>query len=405
MKLEVCCTSSSCCSIALESGAAAVELCSALSCGGLTPSVSAVSKVALLHSDYPTAHITVLVRPRPSDFVYTPSEKDLIISDVKAFASLGVHSVTVGCLTPSLHLDSPFLKRITELGVEVTLHRCVDDVLAYGAMSPESLVDEAATSGVSRILTSGGEKLGLEGMLNISKMVEYAKEHYPLMTIVACGGIDEDGIGEFKEKGVEFVHVGSSVMVVDEVVNKSPLFHSETKIISASKVSSLINKINNPTTPSTSKKTYADLTPHLIEKTVLKTLEKSNDTLTSKESGIKIHLSLKPDVPEIINQIVGLAVYEKVPDALNVTRSILEVDGFGSERQFYCLLLRDEVSGEGCGFAFFYFAYSTWEGRVLYLEDLYIEEEGRYEDAGGGCEGVGVQEVRLAGVGLEHAGD
>ena len=117
------------------------------------------------------------------------------------------------------------------------------------------------------------------------------------------------------------------------------------------------------------------MTPHLIEKTVLKTLEKSNDTLTSKESGIKIHLSLKPDVPEIINQIVGLVVYEKVPDALNVTRSILEVDGFGSERQFYCLLLRDEVSGEGCGFAFFYFAYSTWEGRVLYLEDLYIEEE------------------------------
>lgn len=63
-----------------------------------------------------------------------------------------------------------------------------------------------------------------------------------------------------------------------------------------------------------------------------------------------------------------------------MTASVLSADGFGSSPMYYCLLLR--ASRGAVGFAFFYFAYSTWEGRVLYLEDLYIQESERGKGAG-----------------------
>ena len=66
---------------------------------------------------------------------------------------------------------------------------------------------------------------------------------------------------------------------------------------------------------------------------------------------------------------------------MTVTSSILETDGFGPSPMYHCLLLHS-ASGEAVGFAFFYFAYSTWEGRVLYLEDLYVRESERGKGAG-----------------------
>jgi GNAT superfamily N-acetyltransferase len=80
----------------------------------------------------------------------------------------------------------------------------------------------------------------------------------------------------------------------------------------------------------------------------------------------------REDVPHVLRLIRELAHYERAPEAVVATEEDLARDGFGAEPRFRVVLA--ERAGEVVGFAFYFFAYSTWEGRpVLYLEDLFVE--------------------------------
>ena len=89
-----------------------------------------------------------------------------------------------------------------------------------------------------------------------------------------------------------------------------------------------------------------------------------------------IRLATEADVGTIRRLIVGLALYEKEPaSTVEVTEEELRRDGFGAQPVFRCLLA--EVEGVAIGFALFFYNYSTWQGRCIYLEDLYVEEAAR----------------------------
>ena len=102
---------------------------------------------------------------------------------------------------------------------------------------------------------------------------------------------------------------------------------------------------------------------------------------TKKGTSVTIRLATVEDVSEIRRLIVGLALYEKEPEeTVEVTLDELRRDGFGAQPVFRCLLA--EVDGAAIGFALFFYNYSTWQGRCLYLEDLYVEEAGRGSGTG-----------------------
>ena len=97
---------------------------------------------------------------------------------------------------------------------------------------------------------------------------------------------------------------------------------------------------------------------------------------TKKGTSVTIRLATEADVGTIRRLIVGLALYEKEPaSTVEVTEDELRRDGFGAQPVFRCLLA--EVDGAAIGFALFFYNYSTWQGRCIYLEDLYVEEAGR----------------------------
>ena len=73
--LEVCCGSLASAVAAVEGGARRIELCSALSLDGLTPSIGLIRE---LRHIYPDLLIHVLIRPREGDFVYTEAEVRVI---------------------------------------------------------------------------------------------------------------------------------------------------------------------------------------------------------------------------------------------------------------------------------------------------------------------------------------
>lgn len=101
------------------------------------------------------------------------------------------------------------------------------------------------------------------------------------------------------------------------------------------------------------------------------------DGLTIREAGPE-------DCDRIIELIVQLAVYEKEdPSRVRITKEELIRDGFqaSGHKWFECLVgevaktTSEGVSGEKTviGYALFFHTYSTWNGRTIKIEDLYVE--------------------------------
>lgn len=81
------------------------------------------------------------------------------------------------------------------------------------------------------------------------------------------------------------------------------------------------------------------------------------------------------DLKQILNLIVELAVYEKAPDAVEVTVEDLKASGFGKSPDFLCFVA--DIDAEIVGIALTYTRFSTWKGRVLHLEDLIVSKNMR----------------------------
>ena len=103
----------------------------------------------------------------------------------------------------------------------------------------------------------------------------------------------------------------------------------------------------------------------------------------------------RDDVPAIRQLIRDLAEYEKEPQSAVVSEADLLRDGFG-ERPLFRVVMA-EWEGEVVGFAFYFFNYSTWQGRPgLYLEDLFVRPSHRGHGIGKALL------VHLAGVALRE---
>ncbi|MDO9512647.1 MAG: GNAT family N-acetyltransferase [Bacteroidales bacterium] len=81
------------------------------------------------------------------------------------------------------------------------------------------------------------------------------------------------------------------------------------------------------------------------------------------------------DIPEIITMITELAAYEKAVDEVSIRADQLKEDGFGKNPLFEVFIAENE--NDILGMAFCYKAYSTWKGRVFYLEDIIVKQEYR----------------------------
>jgi GNAT superfamily N-acetyltransferase len=95
-------------------------------------------------------------------------------------------------------------------------------------------------------------------------------------------------------------------------------------------------------------------------------------------------LSIRPasveDVGLLRNLIRELADYEKELDSVEITEEQLREDGFGDDPKYRALIA--EWDGRPVGYAFFFGFYSTWMGRHMILEDLYVKPEYRSKGLG-----------------------
>ena len=88
----------------------------------------------------------------------------------------------------------------------------------------------------------------------------------------------------------------------------------------------------------------------------------------------------KEDVTAALNLVKELAHYEKAPDEVEVTVEEMENWGFGNEKVFDFFVA--EINGKITGLALYYYKYSTWKGKCLFLEDIIVTESLRGQGIG-----------------------
>ena len=83
----------------------------------------------------------------------------------------------------------------------------------------------------------------------------------------------------------------------------------------------------------------------------------------------------KKDLPRALELIKELATYEKAPHEVINTVALMEQAGFGPN-PIYGFFVAENKNGI-VGISLYYWRYSTWKGKRLYLEDIIVTEKER----------------------------
>ena len=97
-------------------------------------------------------------------------------------------------------------------------------------------------------------------------------------------------------------------------------------------------------------------------------------------TAVTVRRGTEADLPQVLALIKELAEYERAAPEVENTVERMQQDGFGPQPLFGFFVA--ETSEQLIGLALYYFRYSTWKGKRLYLEDLVVSESWRGHGVG-----------------------
>ena len=182
--LEICVDSFDSAVAAEQGGAQRVELCSALSEGGLSPSIGFIRAIRRRLQ----IGVHVMIRPRAGPFLYSADECAIMREDIRVAAEAGADGVVLGMLTASGDIDVDRTRDLVELAhpMNVTFHRAFDS-----ARDLDAALEAVIRTGARRILTSGGALTAALGQHRLKRLVAAASGRVELM---AGGGVRAENL-------------------------------------------------------------------------------------------------------------------------------------------------------------------------------------------------------------------
>lgn len=189
--IEVCCSSLTEAREAEAGGAARIELCAAISCGGVTPSHGTIKRVMEAGLKL---KVNVLIRAREGGFHYTEDEIDTMCRDIEFCRQTGVHGVVIGALTEQGDIDINTCRRMIAAakGLSVTFHRAFDI-----CRDPHIALEQIIAIGCNRLLTSGQQGSAEQGAELIAELNRRAQGR---IIIMPGAGINPHNIATIEQK-------------------------------------------------------------------------------------------------------------------------------------------------------------------------------------------------------------
>ncbi|MEP9400278.1 copper homeostasis protein CutC [Sphingomonas silueang] len=208
--LEICVDTLGGCEAAIAGGARRIELCSALSVGGLTPS-SGLTREVVARAHAAGVRVHAMVRPRAGDFAYGAADVAMAHAESAALIADGIDGLVFGAVRDSA-LDHEVLRdwtaamRWQRQDIDLTLHRAVDLL-----DDPVAAVEPAIALGFDRILTSGGAVRAADGAGVIAAMVRAAAGRIAVMP--GSGVRPANAARLLATTGAQEIHASASVPV------------------------------------------------------------------------------------------------------------------------------------------------------------------------------------------------
>ena len=148
MTTELCAYTCDACDIARRTGVTRIELCAAPLEGGTTPSAGLIRYARSL----PDLRLSVMIRPRGGDFLYTDDEVALMAEEIRLAREYGADGVVFGLLTPAGEVDET---RPAQLVREIRQSRGRDAYILMLSHRNDEL-DLWANMGVQTVLCGHG---------------------------------------------------------------------------------------------------------------------------------------------------------------------------------------------------------------------------------------------------------
>jgi len=234
--LEICVDTLDGLNIAVANGADRIELCSALTLGGLSPSYALLA--AAQRCNVP---VHVMVRPRPGSFIYSPDELSFMVHEIEQIKQMGLAGVVIGGGS-ELGLDWVALKLLCNAGqgLDITVHRVIDLLPSNERMAA---MEELNKMGVKRILTSGGAAKAIDALGDIKSLIAKSPEGFVVMP---GSGVTTDNIEYIvSETNALEIHASASVSIghVSEKAIKLGFDSSDRRTTSAEVIRSMKAKL------------------------------------------------------------------------------------------------------------------------------------------------------------------
>jgi GNAT superfamily N-acetyltransferase len=115
---------------------------------------------------------------------------------------------------------------------------------------------------------------------------------------------------------------------------------------------------------------------------------------------IQVRKATKEDIPVLMALVKELAEFEKAPQEVLTSEEELLKDGFGEKPAFEAIVA--ELDGKVKGMAVYYFSYSTWKGRSMYIDDIVVFKEARGNGLGKALMDTLVEVAKEENVGKLH---
>lgn len=184
-------------------GADRIELVSALTEGGVTPSFGLIE--AVVNSvDIP---VNVMIRHHSNSFVYSNEDIKIMIKDIEIVKNIGANGIVLGLLDKSNNIDENNLKLLLrESGnLDVTFHKAIDET---NCMKSIDILNNH--SQITNILTSGGKGNIFDNVDMIKGMIKKTNN----INILLGGGLNFNNINEIREQtNAKDYHFGTAVRV------------------------------------------------------------------------------------------------------------------------------------------------------------------------------------------------